>query len=195
MHDKINQLSTSMDTHKQKVADHIKELSDNLQSYVDLEVGRLVSQIQDIETKVNNLETKVVEEYDPDVTVIVTKVPFNEGENAQGIVEGIIREGLGIPDVPVIRAKRLPPREARGQRQPGLPLLKIELPNLENKIRVLRAKKRLENSEEWKRCWIRSSKSHVERLIDLNFKTMLDMIPNGNTMAITGGGRIIKRND
>ena len=125
--------------------------------------------------------------------VIVINVPYNEGENAQERSERIIHEGLGMPEVPVVRAKRLSQRaERQGQQQTGTPLITIELPDLETKIRVLTSKRRLADPEQWSRSWMRSSKkSHTERLIDLNFQTVLDMIPDGNTMPITGSGRIV----
>ena len=65
---------------------------------------------------------------------------------------------------------------------------------LEAKKRVLRAKLHLGNTQQFSNVWIRSSKAHMERLIDINFRTILDMIPGGNDMTVTNSGRITKRN-
>ena len=38
-----------------------------------------------------------------------------------------------------------------------------------------------------------SAKDHVERLIDINFNTVLKMIPAGNDYKVSDSGRIIKK--
>ena len=41
--------------------------------------------------------------------------------------------------------------------------------------------------------YIRSSKSHSDRLAELNLKTILSEIPNGNDYRILGNGRLVKK--
>lgn len=203
----IQQLSANFEAHKTHMDNQLIRLSDSIkqqiqdsindiQRYVDVEVGRLTSQIEDITTRVSTLEAAQTPDYDPEVSVIMSMVPQTDGEDIQKVAEDIIHEGLGIPEVPVVRAMRLRQREAReGQRRPGPPLVKVQLPSLEMKKQVLRSKTKLNNTGRWSRVWIRSSKSHVERLIDLNFRKILDMIPSGSTMTVTNSGRIVKKND
>ncbi len=216
----ILEVKDSFDQHKQSVESQIKKLTDDLhahldtvleqttrsikkqitdsadevQAYVDGEVGRITSQIDDVVKRVTSLEETQTPDYDPEVSVIMSRVPQSEGEDIQQVAEKIIHEGLHMPEVPVIRAMRLGQREARpGQRQ-VTPLVKVQLRNLDDKKKVLRAKLNLANSTDFGNVWIRSSKPHIERLIDLNFKTILEMIPGGNTMTITNSGRIVKKN-
>ena len=221
IHQLILEVKNSVDAHKQSVSQEIKKLSANfeshianqvsklgdsikrqiqdsiedIQQYVDAEVGRITSQIQDIQTRVSLLEEKQVLEYDPEVSVIMSRVPQVDGENIQQVAEQIIHEGLGMPEVPVVRAMRLRQREARPGQRPQTPLVKVQLLDLEAKKRVLRAKLHLGNTQQFSNVWIRSSKPHIERLIDINFRTILDMIPGGNDMTVTNSGRITKRNN
>ncbi len=73
------------------------------------------------------------------------------------------------------------------------PLVKFAVPSLEGKIAVLRAKRNLKQSAEFPRVFLRSSKSHTERLIEPNFKKMLDLIPGGENMRVAGSGRLVDR--
>ena len=52
-------------------------------------------------------------------------------------------------------------------------VLKIQLKTCEDKIDVLRKKSNLRNSVEFKKVYLHSSKSHTDRLIETNFKTLL----------------------
>ena len=74
-------------------------------------------------------------------------------------------------------------------------VLKIQLSIIEEKIDVLRHKSNLKNSSTFSNVYIRSSKTHSERLIDLNFKTLInDLIPKAATgYRITGSGKLIKK--
>lgn len=40
---------------------------------------------------------------------------------------------------------------------------------------------------------IRGSKSHTERILELNTRTLLNELPNGNQFRITSNGRIVKK--
>ena len=43
--------------------------------------------------------------------------------------------------------------------------------------------------------YLHSSKSHTDRLIETNFKTLLHEIPNGNSYRLAGNGRILKKSE
>ena len=61
------------------------------------------------------------------------------------------------------------------------------------KVRVLRAKQSLKNNINFSRVYIRSYKSHVERVIELNARTILSELPTGANFRIAGNGRIIHK--
>jgi hypothetical protein len=121
---------------------------------------------------------------DPNLTVIATNV-----EETDEPVLDVAREIIGLldEDVDVLSAGRLKGRYGK----PGL--VKIALPSLEEKKAILREKKRLKETEKYKTTFIRSSKSHTERLIELNARTILSEIPQGKMYSITANGRIVKK--
>ena len=58
-----------------------------------------------------------------------------------------------------------------------------------------RNKSQLKEVQGFERVFLRSSKTHAERLMDVNFRTILSEIPRGNTFRITGNGRIVKQTE
>jgi hypothetical protein len=73
--------------------------------------------------------------------------------------------------------------------------VKVQFESVKDKIDVLREKQHLSNSAEFSRVFIRSSKSHSERVMEQNFKTLLELLPFGKDYFITGNGKMIRRNE
>ena len=180
------------------IEEKLNEKFDELQRYVDMEIARVSSRVDDLETKTERLETHMEEAdmFNPDTTVIAENMPYEESENLDEKVNTMIRRDLGLR-VTVLRTKRLPTRPPRQTRQgivtkPGL--VKIQFPSLEEKIEVLRKKRELNNSQDYNCVFLRSSKDHTQRTMEMNFKTLLDLHPQGKEYMITGNGRLVKRN-
>ncbi len=93
------------------------------------------------------------------------------------------------PHVSVVRAKRLGGRGGK----PGI--VKIQFGSLNEKIGVLKSKRNLKNAREFRRTYLCTSKSHIERLVDLNFRAILKELPGGHGYRITGSGRLVKKDD
>ena len=76
--------------------------------------------------------------------------------------------------------------------KPGL--VKMEFNTIDDKVAVLRAKQNLSvKGGKYERVYIRSSQTHEERLMRLNFDTLLKEIPAmKDTHRITGNGRLVK---
>lgn len=121
---------------------------------------------------------------DPSLTVIATNVQ----ETDEPILD-VAREIVSHLDnsATVVAASRLRGRYGK----PGL--VKISFSSLEEKKNVQREKRNIRNVEKYKPVFIRSSKSHTERLIELNARTMLSELPHGNQFRITSNGRIVKK--
>ncbi len=79
-----------------------------------------------------------------------------------------MRSGLGISDVPIVRAKRLTAR-VRG---PGL--MTIEVPSLEHKLKLLCSSWKLKDNAHYRNVFIHSSKSHAECIAELNSWMILE---------------------
>ena len=164
-----------------------KKISE-LRHYIDSENGILIRRFEDIENRLTRIEERF--QYDPEVTVIAQGVPPTHNEDPEQVAQELIRKGLNTVDIPVVRAKRL---ATRNPNKPGL--LKIELPNLDAKKKILRRKTELSKVPQYRRVYLRSSKSHVERLLELNTKTLLEQMPTGNQFRLTGNGRLIHANE
>ena len=46
---------------------------------------------------------------------------------------------------------------------------------------------------EYRNAYLRSSKTHTERLIDLNFRTLLCDLPNRRNYRVSGNGRVVSK--
>ena len=190
---KINELSEKMDAKMKQLGDTLQatftEKIADIQHYVDSEIGRIVTRIDTVEGQVNGIQNIVKPPFDPEVTVVATGVEFRDGEDILETSTTMIRRGLNLQNVPVVNAQRL---QGRGRR-PGI--VKIELKSLDDKKAVLRAKAELKQTEQWKSVYLRSSRTHLERLHDINMRTVLNMIPGGENMIITGSGRVVKKDE
>ena len=128
-----------------------------------------------------------IEPFSPEVTVVAFGIVQHHGEDTKKVAEQLIQDGMGLHDLPIVRAIRLGSRDSK----PGL--LKIELPSKDDKIKVLQNKSALQKVSGYSRVYIRSSQTHAERLIQLNFKTILNEMPNGGEYRVTGNGRLVRK--
>ena len=89
-------------------------------------------------------------------------------------INTLIKEGLQIQNLGTVNTERLAARYGK----PGL--IKAQLQSKNAKIQVLRSKKALLTTKDYKGVFLLGAKSHVERLIELNFKTILGEMPYGS---------------
>ncbi len=61
--------------------------------------------------------------------------------------------------------------------------VKVEWSSREDKVSTLRLKQKLKEQSDYKNVFLKSAKSHAERLIEINFKTMLREMPQGKTIS------------
>ena len=125
-----------------------------------------------------------------DITVIVKDLPTTPGEDLLMKARELI-SALGedvSSNARVVAASRL---QSRFQNKPGL--VKISLADVEQKILVVRNKFKLKNHRVFKRVFIQSAKSNVERLLELNARTLLRELPQGRSYRVSANGRILHR--
>lgn len=104
-----------------------------------------------------------------DLTITASGIKVTESENLVTKANDLIRS-LGedvSSNVQVTAATRLP---TRFNDRPGI--VKISFRSTEEKVRVLRNKMKLKDSEEYKHVYIKSSKSRIERLIETNARAV-----------------------
>ena len=131
------------------------------------------------------------EPFDPNVTVVIANVaPISGNEdNVQLLqyIEELFINGLQLPGIELVEVTR---RAGRGT-APGLVL--VELFSVDDKKTVLRAKMNLRNTQQYKNIYMRSAEGHTDRLIRLNFQTLLRHFNLTNQFRLTGSGRLIAR--
>ena len=85
-------------------------------------------------------------EYETDVTVLISSVPFQQDENIQQKMTELIYEHLQLPrEIKIIRCERTPFRNNR----PGV--IKVEMDSLKSRISVLRNKNKLKTIPRYSR--------------------------------------------
>lgn len=144
--------------------------------------------IQTVEERLYELENMQQEQFPVDTTIVVINLQYRIGEDIDQVCRVLITEGLGLDIIPKKCMRLKSNNDKTG-------LVKIGFQNLQEKITVLREKQRLTQSPRFKRVYIRSSQSHEQRLANFNFKTLLDVLPNGSQLRITSNGRIVKKDD
>ena len=75
--------------------------------------------------------------------------------------------------------------------KPGL--VKFKLESVDAIIKLLREKKSLMEVGDYKKVYLRGCKSHEERLIELNIREVMSMLPEAADYRFTGSGRLIRK--
>lgn len=160
------------------------------------EIDQLSRSVDSVIQRLNDLEENsghqmsagISQSYSPNDDPSLTVIAMNVQKTEEPIPD-VAREIVSHLDnsAAVVAASRL--RDRYGK--PGL--VKISFFSPREKKNVLREKRNIRYVEKYKTVFIRSSKSHTERLIELNARTMLSELPHGNQFRITSNGRIVKK--
>ena len=122
--------------------------------------------------------------YDPERTLVLTGIKPNPEISDSQKIKNLI-EATGV-SCSIRNIKRLTPSHDQ-----GIGLVKCELNSVEEKIAVLKQKQHMIKMEQG--SWVRSSKSHIERVTEMNFKTILSIIPGGDGYTVAGNGKLIPK--
>ena len=187
---KLEQNSNSIKDLGKKLKDEIKKEIKGLQDYIDGEISRVLTQMNDLEKKIQVIEKKqeVQNEFNEEETIVINSLPHKINENLKQEVTNLFRDGLQLTDIHVVNTKRMKNRDNK----PGL--VKVQLQDLHTKKRVLNAKTKLKTSALYNKVHIRSSRSHADRLAEQNMRTLLKSMPNGKNFYFTSNGRLIQNN-
>ena len=150
----------------------------------------MVSRMETIESRMTKLEEKQekAEMFDYETTVVVTNLPFERGEDLGKKIDLLVKDGLRVHGLRILRVLRLNSKTDR----PGL--VKVQLESLDEKIRLLKAKRNLGLTEKYRKIFIRSSQSHAERMAQHNMKMILSVNPDLNkNYRLTGNGKLIPK--
>jgi hypothetical protein len=142
----------------------------------------------DAETRYAYEMPPVKQPFATESTVVVTGLYEEESEELTAKVIDML-EIMEVGHIKPVNCLRL---KSNIKSRPGL--IKVEFHNKEEKIEVLRAKYKLKDVSRFKRVYVRGSKTHAERIIDHNARTLLKQMPNGHLYRIAANGKIVPKN-
>ena len=150
-------------------------------------IQEINSDLDMLRSSVSDIKSKMEEQFSPEVTLVVVNPPSDISRDKLWATKLV--QALGGHQQMIVNTLRTPRRNGKNG------VLKIELTSVDDKVHLLRNKPRLRKTPGFERVYVRSSKSHLERLMDINFRTVLSEIPQGKSYRITGNGRIVKSED
>ena len=193
---KLSGVTTTLKSDMAILTNELRNVKDSL----PLDMGIINSRLEAVELRSKRIEDNLDKHHanvDPNCTVIMFNVATLQDESSRSLsdnVEHVISDGLQLPGVEVVAVKRLPVRAGdnggRADRPPGVI---VELVSVAMKVEVLRQKRSLNSRRAYKHISIKSAKSHAERLIEKNFKTLLDELQLSDQFRFTAHGRMYKR--
>ena len=139
------------------------------------------------QTEIRRVMSDLNQDFNPDKTLVVTNPPLPIG-NMYDWAKALICT-LGGYDNMIVNVTRT----SRCGFRKGV--LKIQVRSVTEKIQLLHQKSKLRYTREFKNIYVRSSKSYLERVCDLNFRTVLDELQHGRQYRIATNGRIVKSNE
>lgn len=195
---RFQKLSTSVTSHVNRLDGQVKALEREIAAF-----SLVKDKVEELETKANagylGAEGRADNDEQPfnepcdntNITVVCLNVPETM-ESDLMLANRIVAE-LGEQvsnNVKILGSMRL---KTNRPDKPGL--FKIAFRNLDEKKKVLSAKSNLKKSQFFSKVFIRSSKTHMERLMEMNTRVLLDNIPNGHQYRMTSHGKLIKKDD
>ena len=207
-------LSTRISNLEQSLSDKITRECEQIRTDIMLEVAAVDAKVTTLTTSFNQLETDLkasndrittVEEalaaadalnpeFYHETTIIATNLPFADPEDikekAQSLINALTSAcDPALPQINVVNAMRTPARNNK----PGV--VKIQFASRQNKIDILRNKRKLTNHATYSRVFIRGSQSHTDRLIQLNTNTLLNELGLNDRYRVAANGRLVPKSD
>ena len=175
---------------KEELNDTLGRHIQSLERKIDMEVNHVIARVEAVEDRVDRIDKHVSERdpFEPDVTVVAYNVKTFVNEQIESTTKRML-DVMGLNQTKIVRVERL---ESRG-RKPGL--VKIELENIKEKVKVLRNKYNLNLSRDFTGVFIRSAQTHAERTQERNMKVILKELPNGNNYKLTGHGILVRKEE
>ena len=169
----------------------------NIRTTIREETKKFDTEIELLKGRLGNMESRLqqldggapADTFNLDKSVIIINLPQHDTEDTAAVCRDLFADVLGVA-VTVTLAERT---RRRDNNKPAV--IKCQLSNLEEKITVLRSKMKVKDVDVYKNVFIARMRSHEERLIELNFKSILHDLPNGDQYRFTGSGRLVPRED
>ena len=106
-------------------------------------------------------------------TVVIRGLSYEPDEDPLAKAQDVISRGIGLSEMPVLRAKRLGARDGRSG------VIKAELSSEANVKRVVECSKALKDTSDFKKVYVNRSRNELEMVQQGNMRTLLNIIPGG----------------
>lgn len=190
-----------------KIDSRIRLLQDEITTNIGREKERIdhvIETMQSVQTRLTTLEERgdstgpsrpteerSMEDYlnDPDVCITASGIPKTNGEDLMKKANDLI---CALGDNVSSRVLITGVTRLRNNFNDRPPLIKVSFRNTNEKALVLRNKMKLKDIDPYKQVYVKSSKSHAERLIELNARALLRHLPQneGRNLRVDANGRI-----
>ena len=182
-------LESKVDNMRRDILTELDTRLKKIQDDIFLEIAGLRARIEEIELKITepNNSRPDKQQFDPERSVIIFGLHETVSEDITNKISSLIKNGLKLPDVVPLASKRLQSRNDK----PGA--VKVEFKDLDDKVKALRAKQKLKEQRLYRNVYIRSSKSHMERLHEINMRMLLDEVSDSSKFGFTGSGKMYKK--
>ena len=184
---------------REEMVERIDSRVSTMKKAVDKELVSMrseINMIKKMETRVEKVEGAVnnVRPDDPEISfptdrsIVVLNLIESANVVATDEVKNLLTDGLDLQNIDIVKAERTPGKNGK------LGIVKVQFQTKEAKVNVLKVKKKLEKTENYKKVYLKGLMTHAERLIELNARTLLSQIPQKKDFRITSSGRIVSRN-
>ena len=172
-----------------KMTREINSRIDTVKSDIYKEFDELEAQVKDI----SSVKSDLGPNGDIDLRIVLRNVPESRDENVIDKVNGVIREGLKLRDVKVVKAERKQTERQTG-RNSKPPVIVASFESAEDKRAVMTNKKMLKDDRnKHKHVFIHNDQTKAERVQRANFQTILDSLKNnGSSNLQMRGSRVIR---
>lgn len=151
--------------------------------------GTLDRKLEPVYQRIEALEQMVMKEFDPERSVVISKLQVIDGDIQKSVEEMIL--SLNLEGIEVKRVQKL------GEQGGRPPLIEAEMKNSEQKVKLLQKKQSLKNIDGHENVYIRSSHSHADRTHQTNLMTLINNIPgiDKSKFMLAGNGRLMAKDD
>ena len=183
-------------SYKAVVENKLEEMSKNMEKHIEKLRGEFEKKLTTIQTEVGELKGRIEtieddledEPFDPEVTIVVMGMSYEEEENLNDKVDSLLQEGLETN----LRAANTMRTPMKGSK-PGI--VKIEFQNKSDKITALRKKQMLKKKKKFEKLYMRSAFPHAERVAQYNTQVLLREIGAEKRFQISGSGKLVEKSN
>ena len=162
-----------------RISREVSKMTKDINARIDIVKNDIYKEFDDLEAQVKDLsyeKTDLGPSGYIDLRIVLRNVPGTRDKNVTDTVNGIIRDGLKLRDIEVVKAERkLSDRQQGHDSRP--PVILASFKSTEDKRIVMSNKKKLKDDRnKHKRVFIHNDQTKAERIQRANFQTILDFL-------------------